>query len=382
MIPFTDEQRMLQKMVAKLAMEKIRPLAKGADETGKSSPEILQLLSKNGLFKMGLPEAYGGIGANYSTIALVLEELAKVDASTAMILFASQTLIQILNQWGSPKLKERFYGYLSDAFKINAFCLTEPDHGSESAAIQTSAILKGDHYIINGRKIFITNGDIAHLFLVFVRTGEGERHKGLSAILIEKNTPGFSIGKHEDKLGLRGSDLAELIFEDAFVSSRNLLGSPGQGWQILTTSGSDMRAYGPGAISVGLAQGALDYAVSYSRERIQFGIPIAKLQAIRFMLADMSIQLEAARSLLYRTTTMMDAKAGDRTERDRLISSTKCFASDTAMKITTDAVQILGGYGVMKDYPVERMMRDAKMIQIFDGTNQIQRVIVAKNLLN
>jgi alkylation response protein AidB-like acyl-CoA dehydrogenase len=236
--------------------------------------------------------------------------------------------------------------------------------------------------VVNGAKIFVTNGDSADFILVFVRTGEGERHRGLSALVVEKDrTPGFSVGKHEDKLGLRGSDLAELIFEDAKVPKDNLLGKPGQGWDILVTGGADMRAYGPGAMALGLAQGALDYAVSYAKQRVQFGGPLSELQAIRFMLADMSIQIEAARALIYRTTALMDSGSDEKGLRSRLVSSSKCFASDVAMRVTTDAVQILGGYGVMKDYPVERMMRDAKMIQIFDGSNQIQRVIVAKNLL-
>lgn len=379
---FTDEQRMIQDMVRKLAGDKIEPLAKEADEAGHSSPEIVRLLAENGLLKMAIPEKYGGIGADYTTIAMVVEEMARVDASTAMILFVTQSFNQILKQWGSEEQKDRFFGKISSGDKINAFSLTEPNYGSESASIRTKAVLDGDYYIINGTKIFVTNGDIADFILVFVRTGEGERHRGLSAIIVEKdNAPGFSVGKHENKLGLRGSDLAELIFEDARAPKENLLGKPGKGWDILITGGADMRAYGPGAMALGLAQGALDYAVNYAKERVQFGGPLSELQSIRFMLADMSIQVEAARSLLYRTTALMDSGSVDKGLRSRLVSSTKCFASDVAMKVTTDAVQILGGYGVMKDYPVERMMRDAKMIQIFDGSNQIQRVIVAWNLL-
>ena len=382
MMNFTDEQRMIQDMVRKLAGDKIEPLAKEADEAGHSSPEIVRLLAESGLLKMAIPEKYGGIGADYTTIAMVVEEMARVDASTAMILFVTQSFNQILKQWGSEEQKDRFFGKISSGDKINAFSLTEPNYGSESASIRTKAVLDGDYYIINGTKIFVTNGDIADFILVFVRTGEGERHRGLSAIIVEKdNAPGFSVGKHENKLGLRGSDLAELIFEDARAPKENLLGKPGKGWDILITGGADMRAYGPGAMALGLAQGALDYAVNYAKERVQFGGPLSELQAIRFMLADMSIQVEAARSLLYRTTTLMDSDSVDKGLRSRLVSSTKCFASDVAMKVTTDAVQILGGYGVMKDYPVERMMRDAKMIQIFDGSNQIQRVIVAGNLL-
>jgi len=379
---FTDEQKMIQGMVGKLARDKIAPLVKEADAAGHSSPEIIRLLAENDLLKMAVPEKQGGIGADYTTIAMVVEEMARVDASTAMILFVTQSLIQILKQWGNKEQKNRFFGQMSSGDKVNAFSLTEPNYGSESAAIRTKAVLNGDHYVVNGTKIFVTNGDIADFILLFVRTGEGERHRGLSALIVEKdNAPGFSIGKHEDKLGLRGSDLAELIFEDAGVHKDNLLGKPGKGWDILITGGADMRAYGPGAMALGLAQGALDYAVNYAKERVQFGGPLSELQGIRFMLADMSIQVDAARSLLYRTTALMDSGSDDRGLRSRLVSSTKCFASDVAMKVTTDAVQILGGYGVMKDYPVERMMRDAKMIQIFDGSNQIQRVIVARNLL-
>lgn len=378
---FTDEQKMIQEMVGKLAKEKIEPLVKEADVKGHSSPEIVRLIAENDLLKMAIPEKQGGIGANYTTIAMVVEEMARVDASTAMILFVTQSLIQILKQWGNEEQKDYFFGKMSSGDKVNAFSLTEPNYGSESAAIQTKAVLDVDHYVVNGTKIFVTNGDIADFILVFVRTGEGDRHRGLSALVVEKGTPGFSVGKHEDKLGLRGSDLSELIFEDARVPRENLIGQPGKGWDVLISGGADMRAYGPGAMALGLAQGALDYAVDYAKQRVQFGGPLSELQAIRFMLADMSIQVEAARSLLYRTTALMDSASVDKRLRSRLVSSSKCFASDVAMRVTTDAVQILGGYGVMKDYPVERMMRDAKMIQIFDGSNQIQRVIVARNLL-
>jgi alkylation response protein AidB-like acyl-CoA dehydrogenase len=382
MLHFNDEQKMIRDMVGKLAQVKIAPLTKAADIAGRSSPEIVELLANNDLLKMALPERYGGIGASYTTIALVVEEMARVDASTAMIIFVTQSLIQILKQWGSREQKERFFNQMASGDKINAFSLTEPNYGSEAASIQTRAVLDGKHYMINGTKIFVTNADIADFILVFVRTGEGKRHKGLSALIVEKNTPGFSLGKHEDKLGLRGCDLSELIFKDARIPKDNLLGQAGKGWDILMSAGADMRAYGPGAMAVGLAQGALDYAVQYAQQRVQFGLPISNLQSIRFMFADMSIQLEAARSLLYRTTVMMDSASGNQGLRNRLVSATKCFASDMAMKVTTDAVQILGGYGVIKDYPVERMMRDAKMIQIFDGSNQIQRIIVARSLLS
>jgi alkylation response protein AidB-like acyl-CoA dehydrogenase len=334
-----------------------------------------------GLLVMALPEEHGGIGADFTTTALAVETMARVDASAAMILFVTQCFIHVMRQWGNEEQKNRLFGRMAPGDKINAFSLTEPNYGSESASIQTRAIPEGANYRLTGTKIFVTNGDIADFVLVFARTGEGPKHLGLSAFVVEKGTTGFSVGKHEDKLGLRGSDLAELIFDNAAVPGRNLVGSPGQGWEILTSGAADIRAYGPGAMAVGLGQGALDYAARYAESRIQFGRPISELQAVRFMLADMCIQVEAARSLLYRTTAFMDSGSKDRDMRTRLISATKCFNSDMAMRVTTDAVQILGGYGVMKDYPVERMMRDAKMIQIFDGSNQIQRVIVAKTLL-
>ena len=382
MFQFTDEQKMIKEMVERLGRDEIGPLAEAADATGYSSPEIVRHLAENGLLKMSLPTEYGGIDADYTTIAAVVEELAKVDASAAMVIFVNQTVIQILRDWGNEAQKAEFFGRMSSDDKINAFSLTEPGFGSESGSIQTRAVKEKEHYVVNGTKIFVSNGDIADFVALMVRTGEGERHRGLSALIVEKGTEGFLVGKHENKLGLRGIDLAELIFEDAKVPEGNLVGERGKGWDILMTTAADFRAYGPGAMAVGLAQGALDYAVAYAKERIQFGVPIANHQAIRFMLADMCIKIEAARSLLYRTTMTMDAGSSVSSSRGRLTSATKCFASDVAMEVTTDAVQVLGGYGVMKDYPVERMMRDAKMIQIFDGSNQIQRVIVAKSLLS
>jgi alkylation response protein AidB-like acyl-CoA dehydrogenase len=381
-LSFTDEQRMMQAMVRKLSQEKIAPLAQDTDSSGRPSPEVLKLLAENDFFKLGLPQKHGGINADFTTTALIVEEIAKVDASTAMIVFVTQSLIQILKHSGNEEQREYFFGQMSSGDKINAFSLTEPDYGSESASIQTKATFDGDDYTINGTKAFVTNGCIADFVLVFVRTGEGERKEGLSAIVVARGTPGFSVGKHEDKLGLRGNDLSQLIFEDARVSKKNLIGKAGSGWEILTGPSADMRTYGPGAMAVGLAQGAMEYAVSYAKERVQFGKTIDRFQAVRFMLADMSIAIEAARSLLYRTTALMDSGRSDVPLRTRLISATKCFASDVAMQVTTDAIQILGGYGVIKDYPLEKRMRDAKMIQIFDGTNQIQRLIVANHLLH
>jgi len=378
----TSEQKMIKEMVGKLAREKIESLSSKADTDGHPSPEIIGCLAKNGLLKMALPEKYGGTEANYTTVALVVEEMARFDASTAMILFVTESLIFILKDWGSEAQKDYFFSKMSSGNKINAFSLTEPNFGSESASIQTKAVLDGDYYVINGNKIFVTNGSIADFILVFVRTGEGRRHKGLSALIVEKDdTPGFSVGKHEEKMGLRGADLSELVFNDAKVPKENLLGGPGKGWDILTGSGADMRAYGPGAMAVGLAQGALDYTIKYSKERIQFGVPISDHQAIRFMLADMAIQIEAARSLLYRSTAFLDSNSEDKKFRSRLVSSTKCFASDVAMRVTTDAVQILGGYGVAPEYHLVRLLNDAMELFPATGTTQIMKIIQAGEIL-
>ena len=378
MMDITEEQKMIREMVGKLARDKIGPLAKEADASGHSSPEIISHLAENDLLKIGLPEKYGGIFANYYTTALVVEEMARVDGSAAMTLFVTQTLIHILNQWGSEEQKDRFFGEMRSGDKINAFSLTEPNYGSESASIQTKAVLDGDHYRINGTKIFVTNGEIADFILVFVRTGEGERQRGISALVVEKGVPGFRVGKHEDKLGFRGSDLNELIFEDAKVPKENLIGRPGGGWDVLRTSAADIRAYGPGALAVGLAQGALDYAVDYAKQRMQFGNPISNFQAIRFMLADMAIQIEAARQLVYKAAVMVDEDDRDKT---LFASMANCFATDVGVKVTNDAMQVLGGYGYIKDHPMEQKMRDARLLQVVEGTNQIQRVIVARRLL-
>ena len=381
MIQLTEDQKMIQQMVSKLAKEKIAPRAAEIDETDEFPWDIAKVFSEHGLLNLVLPEEYGGVNANNTTLCIVIEEISKVSPACALMVFTTQALTNVLVRGGSDEQKQRFFPRFASGDKLCAFVLTEPNSGSDAASLKTKAVLDGDNYIFNGNKIFITTGEVADFYLVFALTGPGERAKGVSAFIVEKGIPGFTFGKKENKMGLRGSPTVELIFEDAAVPKKNLLGEEGQGWKILVEYGNLMRTWGAASTSLGIAQGALDYSSEYSKERMQFGKPIASFQAIQFMLADMAILTEAARSLIYKASWMIDTGVEPFSKIEPMVSMAKCFTTDVAMKVTTDAVQILGGYGYTKDYPVERMMRDAKGVQIFDGTNQIQRVIIARSLL-
>ncbi len=381
MIDFTEDQVMIRDLTRRVAAEKIAPRAAEIDETDEFPWDIVELYKEIGTLRLVLPEEYGGVGADTTTLCLVMEEIAKVSASCSCIVFSTEALIHILLQAATREQKDRFFPRLSQGNKISAFALTEPNAGSDANAISTSATLEGDYYIMNGRKCFISNAIVGDFYLVFSRVKGQAQKKDISVFVVEKDTPGFTMGKKEKKMGLRGNPVADLIFEDARVPKENIVGTEGEGWKILAQVANQMRLYGASSMALGISQGALDYAVGYAKERYQFGKPIAALQAIQFMLADMYMQTEAVRSILYRTSQMIDKKEGSVTEIGSLVSMTKCLASDTAVKVATDAVQVLGGYGYFKDYPVERMMRDSKAIQLFDGTNQIQRVVVARNLL-
>jgi len=379
-ICLTEEQKMIQEMVRRLAKEKVAPRAAEIDEKDEFPWDIARIFGENGLLNLVLPEEYGGVNANTTTLCMVIEEISKVSPACAIMVFTTQSLINVLRRGGTEEQKKRFYPRFSSADKLCAFVLTEPNAGSDAASIQTKAVLDGDSYVFNGTKTFITTGEVSDFYLIFVRTGPGERAKGISAFIVEKGTPGFSFGKKEKKMGLRGSPTAELIFENARVPKENLVGKAGEGWKVLTNYGNLMRIWGAASLSLGIAEGALEYALGYARERVQFGKPIASFQAIQFMFADMAMLTESAKSLIYRTSAMIDRGEPFSTV-EPMVSMAKCFTTDAAMKVTTDAVQILGGYGYTKDYPVERMMRDAKGVQIFDGTNQIQRVIISRALL-
>ena len=381
MINFTEEQLMIRDVTRRMASERIAPRAAEIDETDEFPWDIVELYKQNGTLKLVLPDEYGGVGADTTTLCLVMEEIARVSASCSCIVFSTEALIHILVRSATSEQKDRFFPRLSQGDKISAFVLTEPEAGSDANAMRTNAVLEGDYYILNGRKCFISNAIVSDFYLVFARVKTLDKKKGISAFVVEKDTPGLSMGKKENKMGLRGNTMADLIFENARVPKENIVGGEGEGWKILAQVANQMRLYGASAMGLGIAQGALDYAVEYAKQRYQFGKPIASLQGIQFMLADMHIQTEAVRSILYRTSQMIDRGEGSATEIGSLVSMSKCLSGDTAVKVATDAVQVLGGYGYIKDYPVERMMRDAKSVQIFDGTNQIQRLVVARNLL-
>lgn len=381
MIHFTEEQLMIRDVTRRMASERIAPRAAEIDETDEFPWDIVELYKQNGTLKLVLPDEYGGVGADTTTLCLVMEEIARVSASCSCIVFSTEALIHILVRAATPEQKDRFFPRLSQGDKISAFVLTEPEAGSDANAMRTNAVLEGDCYILNGRKCFISNAIVSDFYLVFARVKTLDNKKGISAFVVEKDTQGLSMGKKENKMGLRGNTMADLIFENARVPKENIVGGEGEGWKILAQVANQMRLYGASAMGLGIAQGALDYAVEYAKQRYQFGKPIASLQGIQFMLADMYIQTEAVRSILYRTSQMIDRGEGSATEIGSLVSMSKCLSGDTAIKVATDAVQVLGGYGYIKDYPVERMMRDAKSVQIFDGTNQIQRLVVARNLL-
>ena len=377
----TEEQEMIRQMVRQLVQDKVGPIAARIDETEDFPEECFEAFVENGLFKLSLPEEYGGINCDSLTLSLIIEEISKVSPASALMVFSTQSVIRVIKAAGNDEQKKRFFTGFSRGNRLGAFALTEPGYGSDAGSLQTKAVLQGPNYIMNGTKLFITTADVAHYYLVFVRTGPGERSKGISGFIVEKGTSGFTIGKKENKMGLRGSITAELIFQDAIVPKENRLGKEGDGWRILTEVGNQMRVWGVASVSLGLAEGAYEYAMTYAQERRQFSRPIADFQAVRFMLADMKIGIEAARSLIWRIAVMIDQNQGTKKEQETMVCIAKCFASDMALRVTTDAVQILGAYGYMKDYPVERMMRDAKSTQIIDGTNQIQRVIVARNIL-
>ncbi|MEW6263573.1 MAG: acyl-CoA dehydrogenase family protein [Thermodesulfobacteriota bacterium] len=378
----TDEQKMIQEMVRKLAKQKIMPRAAEIDESDEYPEDIVNALAEHGILKLCLPQEFGGIDADTTTLSLVISELSEAMAPMGSLVLSTQSVIKIIKAYGNEEQKGRIFSELSSGDKLLAFCLTEPNAGSDAHSLLTKAVPKDDHYIVNGTKRYITLAGVSEYYLVIARTAERSKRNDLSAILLHKDTPGLLIGKKDNKVGMRGSVTADLIFEDAVVPKDNLIGKEGEGWKILTKFSNSMRCWGAASIALGIAQGALDYATRYAKERYQFGRPISEFQGIQFMLADMEMLVEAARSLIFRTNYIVDQEGdlvSDRTMS--LVSMAKCFASDSAMRVTTDAVQILGGYGVTKEYPVQRMMRDAKCVQIFDGSNQIQRIIVSRNLL-
>ncbi len=373
----TEEQKMVRELARRIAEEKVAPVAAELDEKEEFPWEIMKELAQADLFAVFLPEEYGGLGGKTFELCLVTEELSRICSGVAVSYAASALGSFPILLFGNETQRKEFLPKIASGEKLAAFGLTEANAGSDAAGIETTAVRKGDKYVINGTKQWITNGGEAEIYTVIAMTDKKRGNRGASAIIVEKGTPGFDFGKKEKKMGIRASATRELVFQDCEVPAENLLGKEGMGF-IIAMRTFDASRPGIGAQAVGIAQGALDAAVDYARERVQFGQKISSFQAIQHMLADMATHVEAARALVYATARMIDSGAKDAAKESAM---SKLFASDMCMRVTVDAVQIFGGYGYMKDYPVEKMMRDAKITQIYEGTNQIQRNIIALHLI-
>ncbi|RJQ38747.1 MAG: acyl-CoA dehydrogenase [Dehalococcoidia bacterium] len=371
----TEEQQMIVTTVRDIAKNEIAPRAEAIDREGEYPWDIVNIFREAGILALPIPEEYGGAGASELTCCLVIEEVAKVCGNSGHCLCDNWLGMEPILLGGGEAVKKKYLSQLA-ANKIAAFCLTETEAGSDISGIQTKAVLKGDNYIINGQKIFITNGGNADVLSVFARTS-ADRNRGMSVFVMEKGTPGFSIGKKEEQLGMRGTPAYELIFEDCSIPGENIIGQEGEGFKTAMKVFDRSRPF-DAVLGVGIAAGALQYAIDYAKERKQFGRAIADFQGLQWMMADMAIQLEAARQLVYKAAVMVDEEDPDKT---MFSSMANCFATDVGVKVTNDAMQILGGYGYIKDHPLEQKMRDARLLQIVEGTNQIQRVIVARRLL-
>lgn len=367
---------MIRKMVRDFAKNEVAPTAAARDEEERFDRGIFDQMAELGLTGIPWPEEYGGIGSDFLSYCVAVEELSRVCASTGVTLSAHVSLAGWpLYTFGTEEQKQAYLRPLAEGKKIGAYGLTEPGSGSDAGGMKTTAKRDGDYYILNGSKIFITNGGVADIYIVFALTDPEARHRGTSAFIVEANTPGFSIGKKEAKLGIRSSPTTEIIFEDCRVPARNLLGQEGQGFKVAMQT-LDGGRNGIAAQAVGIAQGALDAAVAYAKERRQFGKPIIEQQGIAFKLADMATQVEAARLLTYQAAWLESAGL----PYGKASAMSKLFAGDAAMKVTVEAVQVFGGYGYTKDYPVERFMRDAKITQIYEGTQEIQRLVISRIL--
>ena len=376
----TEEHLMIREMAREIADNEIRPVAAEYDRTGEFPWPVVRTMAEAGLFGVFIDEAYGGIGDENRTMNMVLvtEELSKACGGISLSFAGTAlgTLPIILA--ASEEQKQRWLPAIASGERLAAFALTEPQAGSDAAGIRTTAVRDGDHYVVNGIKQWITNGGDAEIYTVVVMTAPEKGPRGASVLVVEKDTPGFGFGKKEDKMGIRASSTRELVFEDCRVPAENLLGREGTGF-ITAMKTFDASRPGVGAQALGIAQGALDLAVDWAISRKQFGTPVSSFQGLRFLLADMAMQVEAARALIYATARHIDGRPKDRSTIYSAMS--KCFASDVAMQVTTDAVQVFGGSGYMRDYPVEKFMRDAKITQIYEGTNQIQREEISRILI-
>jgi alkylation response protein AidB-like acyl-CoA dehydrogenase len=377
--PLTAEQREIRALVRSLARERIAPRAAEIDKSAEFPWDIVELFRENAIFSTLADEEYGGVGASALTTFVSVEEISKACATSGLILAVQELGALAFKLAGSEEQKRRFLPKLASGEWLSAYALTEPGAGSDAAAMLSEARRDGDAYVLDGAKRFITNAGVAGVYIVFAKTDPAAGHKGISAFAVEAGTPGLEIGRIEPKMGIKGSTTGEVFLDGCRVEAANRIGEEGDGFRLAMRI-LDRSRPGIAAQALGLAQGATDYAVEYARTRETMGEPIARHQLVAAMLADMETRCEAARGLLYRCGQMIDDGV-EGPELTKLSAMTKLFCTDTAMAVTTDAVQVLGGYGYMQEYPVERMMRDAKITQIYEGTNQIQRLVIARELL-
>src|SRR5213596_1223230 len=377
--PLTDEQREIRELVRTIARERVAPRAAEIDKGAAFPWDVVELFRENDLFGVMYDEEHGGIGESSLMTLVTIEELSKVCATSGLIIAVQELGSLGIKLAGTEEQKRRFLPKLASGEWLAAYALTEPGSGSDSAAMRTTARRDGDEYVLNGGKRFITNAGVASLYLVFAKTDPEAGHAGISAFVVEADTPGFEVARIEPKMGIKGSTTGELVFEDLRVPAANLLGEEGEGFKIAMRILVRSRP-GVAAQGLGLAQGATDYALEYAKTRETMGKPIGEHQLVAAMLADMETKCEAARGLLYRFGAAVD-EGIDESELTKLSAMTKLYCTDVAMEVTTDAVQVLGGYGYIQEYPLERMMRDAKITQIYEGTNQIQRLVIAREML-
>jgi butyryl-CoA dehydrogenase len=373
----TEEQIMIRDLARQIAVEKIVPVRAELDEQNKFPRDIMKAIAQADLFALFIPEEYGGLGKKSLELCIAVEELSKACLGVATTYASSALGTYPILLYGSEEQKKKFLPDVASGKSLVAFGLTEANAGSDASGIQTTAKLEGNEYVLNGTKQWITNGGEAELYTIIAITDRSKGPRGASAFIVEKGTPGFSFGKKENKMGIRASSTTELIFNNCRIPKENLISKQGMGF-IIAMKTLDSSRTGVGAMGVGVAQGAIDEAISFAKNRVQFGQPITSFQAIQHMFADMQTQTEAARSLVYSVARFIDSGAKD---FSRASAMAKLFGTDVSMKVTTDAVQIMGGSGYMKEYPVEKMMRDAKILQIFEGANQIQRNVIALDMI-
>ncbi len=373
----TEEQIMIRDLARQIAVEKIVPVRAELDELGKFPWDIMKAMAQADLFGLFIPEEFGGLGKKSLELCIAVEELSKACLGVSTSYAANALGTYPLLLFGSDAQKKKYLSDIAAGKRLVAFGLTEANAGSDASGIQTTAKLHGNEYVLNGTKQWITNGGEAEIYTIIAITDKSKGPRGASAFVVEKGTPGFTFGKKENKMGIRASATTELIFNNCRIPKENLIAKQGMGF-IVAMKTLDSSRTGVGAQGVGVAQGAIDEAIKFARHRIQFGQPVTSFQAVQHMLADMQTQTEAARALVYSVARFVDTGAKD---VSRASAMAKLFATDVAMKVTTDAVQVMGGSGYMKEYPVEKMMRDAKILQIYEGTNQIQRNVVAQDMI-